>query len=107
MDLADEITVRRIAPYAVLVGIGPAHAAPDIAVDVGPHAISEAGREVLGEYLAVGELAAVDIEHPDVGAPAMSKAAVDDVELRLVRRECKPVGLIEIVGHNRHLAVLR
>src|SRR5215475_13449097 len=107
MDLADKIAVRRIAPYAVLVGIGPAHTAPDVAVDVGTHAIAEAGREVLGEYLAVGELAAVDVEHPHVGASAMGKAAVDDVELRLVRREGKPVGLIEIVGHDGRLAALR
>src|SRR5258707_2208719 len=43
MDLADEIAVRRVAAHAVLLGVRPAHAAPDIAVDVGAHAVGEAG----------------------------------------------------------------
>src|SRR5215470_18548090 len=52
MDLSDEIAVRRIAAHAVLPGIGPAHAAPNIAVDVGAHAIGESGCKVLGEHFS-------------------------------------------------------
>src|SRR6266568_5155345 len=38
VDLADQLAARRVAAHAVLLGIGPTHAAPDIAVDVGANA---------------------------------------------------------------------
>jgi hypothetical protein len=37
------------------------------------HAISEAGREILGEHFSVGELVSVDVEHPHVRAATMGK----------------------------------
>src|ERR1700719_4581716 len=107
MDLSDEIAVRRVAAHAVLLGIGPAHAAPDIAIYVGTHTIGEAGCEALGEHFSVGELVAVDVEHTHVRTAAMGKAAVDDVKLFLVRREGKPVGLIEVISYNGRLPALR
>src|SRR6266567_435902 len=53
VDLADQLAGRRVTAHAVLLGIGPAHAAPDIAVDIGAHAVGESGREILGEHLVV------------------------------------------------------
>src|ERR1700738_4435054 len=95
MDLSDEIAVRRVAAHAILLGIGPAHAAPNIAIYVGAHTVGEAGREVFGEHFSVGELVAVDVEHTHVRTAAVGKTAVDDVKLFLVRREGTPFGLIE------------
>src|ERR1700674_5028649 len=74
VDLADQFAARRVTARAVLLGIGPAHAAPDIAVDVGSHAVGEARREILGEHLIVGELVAVHVEHPHVGTAAMRES---------------------------------
>src|SRR2546428_9965319 len=37
VDLADQLAGRRVTAHAVLLGIGPAHAAPDIAVAIGAH----------------------------------------------------------------------
>src|SRR3984893_8613245 len=100
MDLSDEIAVRRVAAHAILLGIGPAHAAPNIAIYVGTHTIGEARREVLGEHFSVGELVAVDVKHAHARPAAVGKATIDDVKLLLVRREGKPVGLVEIISYN-------
>src|SRR6516165_2621669 len=107
VDLSDEIAVRRVAAHAVLLGIGPTHAAPNIAVDVGTHAVGKAGCEILGEHLSVAKLVAVDIEHAHVRPAAMGEAGIDDVKLLLVRRESKPVGLVEVIGHYGRLAASR
>ena len=54
--------------HTVGVGSAPAPTAPNVAVGVATHAISEARREV-SELLATGDTAtrAIDVEYSDVG----------------------------------------
>ena len=100
MHLADQRAVRRVASHAILARIGPAHAAPDIALDVGPHPVGEAGREILGEDTPAMQPPALNVEHPDMRGPAMRDAAIDDIEQRLVGRKGEAVRADEVVGDN-------
>ena len=52
VDLADQLAVGSVAAHAVLGGIAPAHAAPDVAVHVAAQAVGHAGGEI-GEHAAV------------------------------------------------------
>src|SRR5439155_19401387 len=69
VDLADEVAVGSVAADPVLLRVAPSHGAPDVAVDVAPHAVAVAGLEILGEDPAVPELAALAVycEHADLG----------------------------------------
>src|SRR5207244_2140552 len=41
MDLAEQLALRTVAAHPVFLRVGPAHAAPDIAVDIAAHAVRE------------------------------------------------------------------
>ena len=96
MDLPDQLTSRRVAADAVLFRIGPAHAAPDIAVGIGADAVGEAGSEAFDEDLVVGKLVAVDVESTDIRTAAMRDAGIGDIQPLLVGRKGEPVRLVEV-----------
>jgi hypothetical protein len=90
MDLAEEIAVRRIAAQAKFIGIAAAQSEPDIALDIGAHAVGTSHRaERRDEDFIVEELVADDVEDADIGiaADGALHAGVDDVELLLIGRE--------------------
>src|SRR5262245_29418076 len=108
VDLAEQIARRAVAAHAILLRIGPAHAAPDIAIHVAAHAIGYAGCKAIGEDLAVGQLAGLDVtvEYPDVRGAPVGETGVDDVQLFLVGREAEAVWLREVIDHRLDLAGL-
>jgi hypothetical protein len=89
VDLAKQFARRTVAADPILLWITPADAAPDISLDISPHAISQCRRESISIHLTVGYLAGIDIdiEHTDMGGVpgSLGYAAVDDVGLLLVR----------------------
>src|SRR5262249_58774052 len=62
VDLAEQVAAGVVAAHAVLARIAPTDRAPDIAGGIGAHAIADAGLWHFGEHLAVGHLAAFDID---------------------------------------------
>src|SRR6516162_5922488 len=99
MDLADKLPGGSVTAHAILLGVSPAHAAPDVPLDVAPHPVGQSRRETFGKDLAVGYRAPADVhvKGADMRRAAMGDAAVDNVELPLVRRETDSVGLDEVV----------
>src|SRR5205085_3033316 len=87
VDLAEQIARRAIAAHTVLLRVGPAHAAPHVAVNIAAHSVGNARRKTLGEDLAVGQRPGVDVaaEYPDMRWASVGQARVDDVELFLIR----------------------
>ena len=61
MDLADKLPGGGVTADSILFGVGPAHAAPDVPLDVAPHTIGQSWREAFGKDLAVGYCALVDV----------------------------------------------
>src|ERR1035438_8389006 len=93
--------------HAVIARANPAGANPEVAVDIGAHAVGDAGA-LVGDHLrkqaAVAQLASVrHIEDVDV----LGIAAVDDVQLLVIGRKAEAVGLPEIGGGQVELAGLR
>src|ERR1700761_454046 len=103
MDLADEVAVRGVAAHTVLAGIGPAHAAPDIAIGIRPHAVGKARSEILRENPPAAELRAVYVEDADMGRAAMGDAGVHHIKPPLIGREGEAVRAHEIIGDHRGL----
>ena len=81
MDFAEQVTAGVVAADAVFLGVGPTHAAPDVAFNVAAHAVGKSGCEAFREDLPVGHLAGgdINIERADIGGSAMGDPAVDDV----------------------------
>jgi hypothetical protein len=84
MDLADQIAIGRVAAHAVFARVAVPHAAPQIAVHVGSHAVGRPGGKIGRKDLAVRKLVTVDVEDADVGLARPRCDAVDHIELFLV-----------------------
>src|SRR5438105_3596163 len=56
VDLAKQIAVLGVATHAVLVGVAPAHGAPDTPLGIAADPIGNTGLGHIGKYLAVGRL---------------------------------------------------
>ena len=89
-DAADHDAVGREHHDAVEFGIAHAPAAPQIAVDVGAHAVGRAGAGV-DEDALVGKLVAAGRDVIGENLAGRHAAEFDDVENLLVRREAQPV----------------
>jgi hypothetical protein len=87
VDLAQQIPRGAVAAHAVLLRVGPAHAAPHVAIHIAAHSVGNARRKTVGEDFAVRQLAGVDIdvENADVRRSAIGEAGVDDLQLLFVR----------------------
>src|SRR5438445_271381 len=83
----EQIAVLGVAAHTVLVGIAPAHRAPDAALGVAADPVGDAGFWHIGKHLAVGRLASSDIEveHANMRGIVgpVSEAGVADIELLL------------------------
>ena len=108
MDLAEQIARRAVAAHAVLLRVGPAHAAPHVAVHIATHSVGYAGCKPLGENLAVGQLASIDIavEHPNVRGASVGQARINDVQPLLIRGETDAVRLRKVIDNRLDLAGL-
>src|SRR6266436_4160667 len=105
---AEQIARRAVAAHTVLLRVGPAHAAPNVAVDVAAHSVGYARRKTVGEDLAVRQTARFDftVEHPDMRGTSVGQSGVDDVKPFLIRRETDAVRLCEVIHHRLDLARL-
>src|SRR6185295_5754072 len=100
-DFSKEITVSRVAAHAVLVRVAPTHGAPDASFGVTAHPVGNAGLGHVRKDLAVRRLSGghVQIEHANMRriVRAIRESGVAYIELLLVRREGKSIGLHEVV----------
>src|SRR6516165_9750872 len=105
MDLAEQLTRRTVASDSVLLRVCPPHGAPDVAIDVASHTVRASRAKVTGEDLAVSHFAlvGVDVKDADMGR---ADAAVDDVQLLLIRREADAVRLHEVIDNDPEAAIL-
>src|ERR1700733_591714 len=111
MDLAEQFTCGTVAADPIFLWIAPAHATPDISLNVSSHAIRQGRCEAISVDFAVGDLTGIDIdiEHADMRRISWSLGypAVDDVELLLVRRKANAIGLCEVIHNDLDFASLR
>ena len=101
VNFANEVAVGRENFDAVIFGIAPARAAPQVAVHVAANAIGESGRHV-GEDATVFEAAICHIKSANMrgAAQSMRGAGIGDVENFFVGRETQAVGTHKIVGND-------
>src|SRR5882672_2400868 len=111
VDLAEQIAVSSVAAHAVLVGIAPTHGAPKTPGGVTAQPVGNAGLGHVRKDLAVRKLSGPDIhvEHADMRRVVrpVREAGVADIELLLVRREAKAVGLHEVIDDNLDITGFR
>src|SRR5919109_3707409 len=109
MDLAEQIAVRRVTAHAVLVRIAPTAGAPKTPVPVAAQSVGNARLGHFRKDFAVRKLSAreIDVEYADMRRVLrpVGKAGVTDIELLLVGREAKAVGLHKVIDD--HLDVTR
>src|SRR5215470_9200710 len=89
---------RSVEDHHAVIARAPAPAAPQVAVDIDAQAIGYSAALDGDERSSIGELRAVidDV----VNAESLRRRAVfDDVQLRLVGREGKPVRTIDVARH--------
>src|SRR3982074_421750 len=101
VDLAEQIAVSSVTAHAVLVGIAPTHGAPETPGGVTAQPVGNAGLGYVRKDFAVRNFPGSDIhvEHADMRRVVrpVREAGVADIELLLVRREAKAVGLHEVI----------
>src|SRR5882724_11938046 len=104
VDLAEQIAVSSVAAHAVLVGIAPTHGAPETPGGVTAQPVGNAGLGYFRKDFAVRHLSGrhIQVEHADMRRVVRPgrEAGVADIELLLVRREAKAVGLHEVIDDN-------
>src|SRR5712672_52080 len=104
MDLAEQIAVSSVAAHAILVRIAPTHRAPNTAFGVTAHPIGNAGLGHFRKDFAVRSFSGreIDVENADMRRVfwPVREAGVADIELLLVGREGKAVGLDEVIDDN-------
>src|SRR6266702_6287514 len=104
VDLAEQIAVGSVTAHAVLVGIAPTHGAPETPGGVTAQPVGNAGLGYFRKDFAVRHLSGrhIEVEHADMRRVVrpVREAGVADIELLLVRREAKAVGLHEVIDDN-------
>src|SRR6267154_3717651 len=104
VDLAEQIAVSSVTAHAVLVGIAPTHGAPETPGGVTAQPVGNAGLGYFRKDFAVRHLSGrhIQVEHADMRRVVrpVREAGVADIELLLVRREAKAVGLHEVIDDN-------
>src|SRR6202521_3717368 len=104
VDLAEQIAVFSVAAHAVLVRIAPTHGAPNTPIGVTARPVGNAGLGHFRKDFAVRNFSGRDIrvEHADMRRVVrpVREAGIDDIELLLVGREAKAVGLREGIAAN-------
>src|SRR3954451_728776 len=102
VDFSKEIAVARVTAHAVLVRVAPTDGAPDAPFGVTAHPIGNAGLGHVCEDLAVRRLSGghIQIKRANMRRVFRSvrESGVAHIELLLVRRDGKAVGLHEIIG---------
>src|SRR6266481_4843935 len=104
VDLAEQITVFGVAAHAVLVRIAPTHRAPNAPFGVTAHPVGNAGLGHFRKDLAFRCFSGreINVENADMRRVfrPVREAGVADIELLLVGREGKAVGLDEVIDDN-------
>src|SRR3981189_1510111 len=111
VDLAEQIAVSSVAAHAVLVRIAPTHGAPETPGGVAAQPVGDAGLGHVRKDFAVRHLSGrhIQVEHADMRRVVrpVREAGVADIELLLVRREAKAVGLHEVIDDNLDITGFR
>src|SRR5262249_14883792 len=110
-DLADTGAIGRKDVHTVVAVAHPSHAGPDVAVLVAADTIGEARLAVeshLGEGLAILQLVAIHVVHPDdaFGVGVVRFPRIGNVDLLVIGAETHVIRLERLVGDFGHFTAL-